>query len=71
MQQVQETKFNEYIEKTSNPANRNFSSGVSGVLGSSSQYVVPASLPDLMASKRERKWIQAASNFYSAQARAF
>lgn len=56
MQQVQDQKYNEYIEKTSTPGNRNFSNGVSGVLGSVGSYSVPASLPDLMSSKRECKW---------------
>ena len=44
------------MEKTSNPANRNFSNGMSGVLGGGSPYIVNnANLPDLMASKRESK----------------
>lgn len=44
------------MEKTSNPANRNFSNGMSGVLGGGSPYIVNnANLPDLMANKRESK----------------
>ena len=38
MQQVYEQKYNEYIEKTSTPGNRNFSNGVGGVLGSVGSY---------------------------------
>lgn len=45
------------MEKTSNPANRNFSNGISGVLGGGSPYIVNnANLPDLIASKRESKF---------------
>ncbi len=59
LQQQQDAKFNEYIDKTANPAIKNYSSGMSGVLGGSSPYISnPSSLPDLMASKRECKSTQ-------------
>lgn len=53
----QENNFNEYMDRIQNPNTKNMSSGLSGVLGSSSPYLNGAmgSLPDLKQSKRESK----------------
>lgn len=58
LQQASDNQYQQYLEKMANPNNRNFSSGISGILGgggTGSQY--NASLPDLMQNKRESKWL--------------
>ena len=56
----QDEKFNGYMEKIQNPAMKNYSSGMSGVLGPTgafSPYMNKGngSLPDLKQAKRESK----------------
>ena len=55
----QESNFNAYMEQLKDRSLKNQSSGLSGVLGSSSPYYsgagAPTSLPDLKQSKRESK----------------
>lgn len=55
----QEKNFNEYMERIANPAIKNQSSGLSGVLGTAANYQsnigAMGSLPDLKQSKRESK----------------
>lgn len=58
--QKSEERHNQYMEKISQPAVRNYSSNVSGLLGSSGvgQAMYPyanGSLPDLKQSKRQSK----------------
>lgn len=59
MQAQTDLKYNEYLERTKNPsALRQYSSGVGGLLGSSSGGTIKnntISLPDLMQNKRESK----------------
>ena len=53
-----DNNFNEYMERIKDPTLKNQSSGLSGVLGSSSPYMSggKGSLPDLIQSKRESKY---------------
>ena len=53
MQQVQDNQYESYLQKVNDPSNRNYSQGISGILGgggTGSYY--NARLPDLMESKR-------------------
>ena len=56
LQQANDYQYQQYMDKVLNPGNRNYSSGISGILGgggTGSQY--NASFPDLLQSKRESK----------------